>query len=79
MPANRYTVKIPLNTRVRIDTCTLSHHSAFTVCRAIVMQSVYTGYCESETLPLFSYIINLYLILGTACIHLSLETNYYYT
>ena len=78
MPANRYT-SIPLNTGIRIDTCTLSHHSAFTMCRAIVMQSVYTGYCESEALPLFSYIMILYMILGTAYIHLSLETNYYYT
>ena len=24
------------------------------------MQSVYTGYCESEILPLFSFIMNLY-------------------
>ena len=62
IPANRYIVKntgVPLNTGIRIDTCTLSHHSAFTMYAAIIMHSVYTRYCESETLPLFSNIINL--------------------
>ena len=29
------------------------------------MQGVYAWYCESETLALFSYIMKLYLILGT--------------
>ena len=52
----------------------LSHHSAFTMCKAIIMKSVYIGYCESETLPVFPYIMNLYLILGTVCVHLSLKT-----
>ena len=43
---------------IRIDTCTLSYHPAFTMCRAIVVQRIYKRYCESKTLSLFELISN---------------------
>jgi len=39
-----------------IDTCTLSHHSTFTMCRAIFVQKMYKRYCKSKTLSLFELI-----------------------
>jgi len=38
-------------------TCILSHHYVFPMCREIVMPSIYIGYCESETLPLFYFCV----------------------
>ena len=47
------------NTGIRIDTCALSHYSSFTMCTAIVMQSIYLGYYESKTFPFLNQRVHL--------------------
>ena len=52
---------------------TINHHSAFTMCRTIVIQR--SAFMQGIVRVMHSLsVVNLYLILGTNCIHLSLIT-----